>query len=298
MENTISYIYKVTNTINHKVYIGQSVNPIARLRQHITSRSNKAYLLNYAIKKYGVENFLFEVIRSEVPIEQINETEIQCIKEHNCKVPNGYNITEGGEGLKGHKHSEETKQKIRQAGLGRVVSYETRMKIGLAHKGKTLSEEMKAKLSVSHRGKKQSEETIQKRVAANTGRKRTEEFKKKMSLARTGQQGTMTGKKHSEETKKKIGLANSKHKCKEHLKTYYSKLYTGQKRSDESVDKFKKTIESFTQSVTFIREFSDSNYRKKIEYSCNGCKTIRTTKKYRYKPKMYCKVCCKQQIHI
>ena len=132
MENKVSYIYKCTNLVNGKVYIGQSIDPINRIRQHINVRSKHSYLLNYAIKKYGVENFLFEVIRSDVPIEQINETEIQCIKEYSCKVPIGYNITDGGKGHLGHKPSEETRKKMSIA--QRNMSLENKQKITVARK--------------------------------------------------------------------------------------------------------------------------------------------------------------------
>lgn len=136
MEWKVSYIYKVTNTVNGKIYIGQSVTPIDRLRTYTKTKGKKNYLLHYAIQKYGVENFLFEIIRSEVPIDKINETEMQLIKEHGSKVPNGYNITDGGEGHKGGNHSDETKKKISLANKGRKHSEEARNKMSLASRNR------------------------------------------------------------------------------------------------------------------------------------------------------------------
>lgn len=54
-----------------------------------------------AIKKYGVENFKFEVLYKNIPIEEIDELEIRVIEEKNCRVPNGYNVACGGNGNKG-----------------------------------------------------------------------------------------------------------------------------------------------------------------------------------------------------
>ena len=184
----VSYIYKVTNLVNGKSYIGQSIDPITRLSKHIKSNSN---LLNEAIKKYGVENFLFEVIKSDVPIEQINEAEIQCIREHNCKVPNGYNLTEGGEGS-----------------LGCIPSEETRRKIGLIHKGKVVSEKTREKISAAQTGRIVSQETGNKISKANTGKKASREHKEKISKA-------LSGKSKSDEHRQKLILSLSiarKHK--------------------------------------------------------------------------------------
>lgn len=235
-----SYIYKVTNLVNGKVYIGQSVDPIKRILQHINVRSKQGYLLNYAVKKYGIDNFLFEVIKSEVPIEQINECEIQCIKEHNCKNPNGYNLTDGGEGIQGHSHTQETKNKMRLVRLGKKPSKETLLRLSESHKGfvpsdktreklsrilagHTVSDKTRSKISASKLGKKfssshcesirkaktgtkQSQETIDKRKLSNAGFKHSDETKNKLSLMKTG-------KCFSEKHKKSMSDSATKRRC-------------------------------------------------------------------------------------
>src|SRR5574343_290019 len=147
MENKVSYIYRVTNTSNGKIYIGQSVDPIRRLSAHKNSYNKKNYLLSHAIKKYGIENFLFEIIRSEVPIEQINDVEIQCITENNCKVPNGYNITDGGKGRSGYTCSTETRLKMKEAQLGKKHSEESKRK--MSESSKNPSQETRKKISLA-----------------------------------------------------------------------------------------------------------------------------------------------------
>lgn len=87
-------IYKITNNINGKIYIGQAKNTKERFINHCKP-STVDCLVDYAIKKYGKENFTIEVLESQ--ILNYNEREKYWIKELNSKVPLGYNITDGGE---------------------------------------------------------------------------------------------------------------------------------------------------------------------------------------------------------
>jgi len=88
-------IYKITNKLNNRIYIGQSNDPMRRFSEHCHKSENYTSLINEAIQKYGVENFCFEVIESD--IENYNEREKYWIKYYNSLAPNGYNIAEGGE---------------------------------------------------------------------------------------------------------------------------------------------------------------------------------------------------------
>lgn len=87
-------IYKIENKINHKIYIGQSINPEERFEQHISRYYSYRSLINQAIQKYGAENFEFKVLGW---FEDYNEKEKEYIIYYNCLVPNGYNIAPGGE---------------------------------------------------------------------------------------------------------------------------------------------------------------------------------------------------------
>ena len=90
-------IYKVTNRLNGMSYIGQTVRTMeARRRVHESCREN-TYLQN-AIREYGKENFEWTVVCECDDINELNEKEIHYIREYNTLRPNGYNLTNGGEG--------------------------------------------------------------------------------------------------------------------------------------------------------------------------------------------------------
>ncbi len=95
------YIYKITNKINGKVYIGQTINnPLKRWEKHLSdAREKRPYPLYYAMNKYGIENFSFEVIE-ECSFEELDDREIFFISQYNSYInspnSNGYNATLGG----------------------------------------------------------------------------------------------------------------------------------------------------------------------------------------------------------
>ena len=88
------YIYKITNQLNNKCYIGQTTDYKRRFQEHKNlgygTEENK--LLYYAIKKYGIENFSFEVIEDKT--SKYNEREKYWIQYYDS-FENGYNMTQG-----------------------------------------------------------------------------------------------------------------------------------------------------------------------------------------------------------
>ena len=87
-------IYKVTNKINGKVYIGQSVDIGRRWRQHMTAEDDIYF--HKAIQKYGVDNFIWEVIE-KCKKSELDERESYWI-EYYDSYNKGYNCTKGGDG--------------------------------------------------------------------------------------------------------------------------------------------------------------------------------------------------------
>lgn len=177
-------IYIIKNTVNDKVYIGQTVKTMEeRWREHVynANAGQRDQLIYLAMRKYGVENFYVELLKIAEEDESLDELEIFYVKQFNALSPNGYNMTIGGSKFKDDNpmyHDEvrkkvsqhfigdknpakrpEVREKIRQSSLGKIISAETRKKMsennGRYWAGKHLSDETKAKISKNHscRGK-------------------------------------------------------------------------------------------------------------------------------------------------
>lgn len=85
-------IYKITNTINNKSYIGQSCNIEERWKRHKYAKDN--FAIHLAIQKYGIVNFSFSILE-ECSKEQLNDKEIYWIEYYNS-IEDGYNMIPGG----------------------------------------------------------------------------------------------------------------------------------------------------------------------------------------------------------
>ena len=105
-------IYKITNLINKKSYVGQLCNNL-KFKYYWGSGT----YIKRTIKKYGKENFSKMILEELTCIDkkQLDRREQFWIKKLNTRIPNGYNLTDGGEGTFGYSHTEETKKKIRLA---------------------------------------------------------------------------------------------------------------------------------------------------------------------------------------
>lgn len=186
-------IYKITNIINGKVYIGQSINIKARWKDHVhTLNRNTSHstLLQRAWNKYKAENFTFEILELCAE-DMLDEVETKYITLYDS-CNNGYNIESGGNFNK--CLSEETKQKLRESHLGMFPSDDTKKKMSESKIGKnnnmygrSHSEESKRKMSESKKGK--------------PGYPRSD---KQKEIARLANMGKIV----SEETRRKIGEAN------------------------------------------------------------------------------------------
>jgi group I intron endonuclease len=138
-------IYLVTNKINGLKYIGQTIKTLEeRKNQHIKNalRGSK-YHFHRAIKKYGPDNFEWEVLEGVVSVDDLNYLEIYYIEKYNTFIGEGYNSTKGGHGCSGWKHSEETKRIIGEKSKEQIrkpLTNEQRKKLSDFQKDKTLVE--------------------------------------------------------------------------------------------------------------------------------------------------------------
>ena len=152
----MGHIYEIINKTNGKIYIGQTTRSIEkRLEEHRTGKTKGCRAIYNAIKFHGWDNF--ETDWYECPDEDLNFDEELLVKEMDTMAPRGYNLREGG-GSHG-KMSEESKQKNREAHIGKSINEETRKKISETTKGdknhnygKSPNEESKQKMSEAKQG--------------------------------------------------------------------------------------------------------------------------------------------------
>jgi len=136
-------VYRITNKINGKIYIGITNQGVAtRWYKHVSdANSDSTFPIHNAIRKYGKENFQVETIyllSEDCDYEDLKNYErfwIAHYDSYNREI--GYNLTLGGDGTFGRFHSEETKEKIRQKAIGRLRSKESieRQKQTIAKRG-------------------------------------------------------------------------------------------------------------------------------------------------------------------
>lgn len=200
-----SHIYLVTNNLNGKQYVGQTVTH--------DNCVGHGKMVKQAYKKYGKQNFEYQVVRSNVPDPNtLNYLEKFWIGVMGCRIPNGYNIEHGGRRSgkiadetraalsaksKGNKyrlgipHPESTIQAMREA--RKNMPADRRKKISEANKGRSVSEETRRKIADGNRGKVIGESTRAKLAAHNTGKTVSEETRMKLSTAAKRQWAKVKG---------------------------------------------------------------------------------------------------------
>lgn len=173
-------IYKITNLVNGKTYIGQH-----KYKELNDDYMGSGRLIIKAVKKYGIENFEKEILYSRIQYkETADDVERFAIAKERAIGKAEYNIANGGQGGCVIAMSEERKRKISKSMKGK-------------NKGKCLSEEHKRHLSEINKGKKRghlSEETRKKISEATKGKPRTEQQRRNISEAHKGQSAWNKGK--------------------------------------------------------------------------------------------------------
>ena len=167
-------VYRVTNVLNGKVYVGVTTKSLnERWKHHVFSSKNNDLVFGAAIRKYGEDRFTMEVLEKCESRQHMLEREKFWIEELNSHVSQGrgYNMTMGGEGVFGYNHTEE------------------------------------AKRSMSEKRKGAQNHNFGKRWGREA---HPPEFLEMMSKRHSGAGNPMFGRKHSEEARQKI----SKHRHK------------------------------------------------------------------------------------
>ena len=132
-------IYKITNLINNKGYVGMTSDYERRMNEHCNAHMNLRGIKG-AIFKYGVDNFTFDILQDNLTFEESQIRERYNIWLHETFGPLGYNLTSGGGGVSDYHHTKETKNKIsfsttgeKSSWFGRRHTKETRLKMCKNH---------------------------------------------------------------------------------------------------------------------------------------------------------------------
>ena len=210
LSGQMGVIYKITCLVNGKGYVGKTKQKLEkRMTQHRYESKKGSIGLGAAIEKYKWENFTVEILE-ECPVELLSDREIFFIRELDTKAPNGYNLTDGGEGLVN-------------------PSAETRAKMSVNHPdisgeknpnyGKKTPPEVCAKISAANKGK----------PSPQKGRKRSPETCAKISAARKGKPSPQKGTKRSPETCARISASKKGKKGKPHTPETKAKMSASRK---------------------------------------------------------------------
>ena len=279
----VGYIYLVTDTTNGMKYVGQH-------HYHIEGQLDPNYhgsgIIISRIYKERPETLKEEYIKTCYSDSEMNNDEKYFIKLYKTLYPNGYNLSEGGDGV---LPSEETRRKMSKSHKGKIppnkgipMSEEQKKKLSESLKGRNvwnkgipMSEEQKKKLSESHKGQ----------IPPNKGKHHTEESKKKMSESHKGQIPPIKGKHHTEESKKKMSeslkglFSGEKHPMfgkhhTEESKKKISEKQKGKKLSEETRRKMSKARINGKQSKKILQFTLDGEFLKEwlsiAECSRNG----------------------------
>jgi len=231
-------VYKTTNLINGKIYIGKDC------------KNNPEYLgsgiiLNKAIEKYGKNNFKKETIYSCKTKTELNDMEIQMIKKYNSFFNHsGYNIASGGIGgdtFTNNPNKEEIRKKISESGKGRIVSEETRNKIRIKQIG-----------------------VPRPQTTGDLSPTKRPEVREKMSMANKGKNNPMFGHIYTQEERKKLSISHLGHKTTQETKDKISKALTGKTISEETRAKISKTLTGKKQSDYTKKKRLETRNKSKI----------------------------------
>lgn len=224
------YIYKITNKINGKTYIGKTTQSIkVRFNEHMWDVRNRcnSYFHN-ALKKYGKDNFSLECLFECTSEQELTQKEIEVIKSYKDQGVHLYNMTPGGEGVPkgtpspmlGKKHTLEFKKRLSQLRMGKKRNYppwnkgipkteEEKRKISNSLKGKKKPEGFSEKLRIANLKENLSQETLEKRRKSLTGKEYPKSKGDNISRSKNGKMFEV----YDIRTNEKVGQWFNKSQC-------------------------------------------------------------------------------------
>jgi group I intron endonuclease len=216
-----SYIYIIENKASGMLYVGKANDVERRWRRHKQDSSDdpRSYF-HRAIRKYGPDNFEVKVVDESddenYVLKVLEPLWIKQLKDEGYVL---YNMTDGGDGIPGLIHSEETKRKMSDSLRGKIRSDETRQKLREANLGKMHSDETRKKVSEAIKGKKKPP--------------RTEEHCKKLSEAAQAR-GPMSDEQREKITAGMKASDRVGHPIDEETRAKIAEKLRGQVQSEET----------------------------------------------------------------
>lgn len=224
----ISGVYKITNLVSGKSYVGSSKDIYGRWKRHrydLRKGKHPNNHLQNAWNLYGDETFTIDIVE-----ECSLDRDILLRREQyylDVLTPE-YNFCHIAGSTLGAKRSEETKAKMSMSNKGQrawnkgmKLSDEWKRKIGESQVGKAISDEQK----------KHQSEIMKGRISPNKGKKMSEEQKEKLRLSHLGKVSPNKGKKMSEEQKVKISKANTGRRWTDEQKLYLREVLSAKKQA-------------------------------------------------------------------
>lgn len=248
----VGYIYLITDTTNNMKYVGQHhYNKEGELDPNYHGSG----VIISKIYKKRPETLKEEYIKTCYSDSEMNDDEKYYIKLYKTLWPNGYNLSEGGDG---GVPCEESRRKMSNSQKGEKNHFY----------GKHHTEETKNTISIKNGGEN----------SAWYGKKHSDETKRKMSATQKGENNSFFGKHHTEETRKKISEnLKGKHHSEE-SKRKMSAAQKGEKNhmfgkhlSEETIRKLSKTVMQYTLDGEFVREWiSLSEIERQLGYEISA----------------------------
>ena len=263
----MGYIYKITNTITNKCYIGETKqsNIEVRWKQHKNTIKNGigCPALKDAVKKYGIDNFKFEILLICFD-EDRYKYEIEYIKKYNSKVPNGYNILDGGPGggFEGKTHSEETKKHISEKIKQKYID-NPNLKREISERNKIImnSEIIKNKISEGMLNSKKYQQMIKDKKVGNinntfhseeTKNKIRESVRKYYNENRNNEKYHINIVKHREAMAKSVGIKIGQYDLNSILISTFISYADASRQTGVSCSTIKKCVKDNKSNRDFI----------------------------------------------
>jgi hypothetical protein len=288
----MGYVYRHIRLDKNEVFyigIGSDTNGNHSRAYDINKRTK--YWKNI-VNKYGHR---VEIIEDNLEFDVCKEREIYWISFYGRSDLNEgtlVNMTNGGDGTLGYKHSKEHLEKMSKLLKGRIISEEAKQKISKARTGSKASEETKLKIKIASTGRYHSEQSKKKIKDAHIGKKFSKEHIKNMSLSRLGTKYSderkqkmkfegMYGKKHSDESKKKMSERQLGKEYSDETKKKMSDSKIGEKNvwygkthKESSKEKISDALKGKIKSATHIENIKKAlKLVPKIECPHCGIKT-------------------------